>query len=729
MIGTGLPTLSSVAPSATAPQPMGFGSMGGATVQSVSSMQAQAQAQARAQDLAVSAEQSQPVIAGLAGHVKAFFERAKTARQDVQIKMIEALYARRGQYTADKLAKISSAGQPAIFMMLPSVKMRQAESLLRDAMQGAGTEKPWTLKHSPVVELPADAVKAIFDSVTAEVEQAIQGGLEPTIEDIRQRLIAGKTQITERVNDEAAVRMKRMEDKMEDQLVEGGFPSAFDQFISDLVTFKTAFLAGPIIRNRATLTWGPDGQPVASKALKLEWERVDPFDMYPAPWARHISEGPVIRRHRLTREKLNAMIGVEGYSDASIRKVLDLYGTGGLTDWLDIDSMRARAEGKLTVDTTFNTGTIDALQYWGSVSGQMLIDWGMPRARVPEPTKEYEVETWVIGPYVIKAVLNADPLARRPYYADSYERIPGSVWGNSLYDLMRDCSDMCNASARAMAANLGIASGPMADVNIDRLAPGADGTNMYPWKIWQTTSDPMNSTQPAIKFFQPSSNAAELMGVYQKFADLADEYTGIPKYTVGAESAGGAGRTASGMSMMLGNASKIIKAIVSGVDVNIFTPMLERLYYYNMRYGTDPDLKGDINVIARGAQSLAVKDMQVQLRNQLLATTNNPTDMQIIGLEGRAELLRGAVSGLGDNTSAVVPPVAVLKDRQKIVQQQQAQAAAAGNGPEAAVPPGSQQAAQGPAPTAGPGQALMAPGGGAGAPITDNFQPQPQSGG
>ncbi len=724
MLGTGLPTTTGVAVMPSSPQPQGYGSLGGATVQSVSSMQAQA---AKAAESMFQTEQNQPVITGLAGHVKSFFERARVAKQDVQIKMVEALYARRGQYTPEKLAKIDAAGQPAIYMMLPSVKMRQAESLLRDACIGAGTDKPWTVKHTPVVELPPQAVKQIFDTVTSEVEQAINGGLEPTLEDIRQRLQAAKTEMTERLNEEAAVRMERMEMKMEDQLVEGGFPQAFDQFITDLTTFKTAFISGPIVRNKPKLTWGPDNKPIVTKELKLEWERVDPFDIYPAPWARNINEGPLIRRHKLSREKLNAMIGVEGYSSTAIKKVLELYGAGGLNNWLDVDSQRAMAEGKRTIDETANTGLIDALQYWGSVSGAVLTEWGMDKAQVPDASKEYEVEAWTVGAYVIKAVLNADPLARRPIYADSYERIPGSVWGNSVYDLMRDCADMCNASARALAANLGIASGPMADVNTDRLAPGADGTKMYPWKIWQTTSDPMGGTQPAVKFFQPSSNAAELMGVYEKFSGFADEYTGIPKYTVGAESTGGAGRTASGMSMMLGNASKIIKSVVGGIDINIFTPLLERLYYYNMRYGTDPDLKGDACVVARGAMSLSVKDMQTQLNNQLLAATNNPTDMQIIGLEGRAELLRTAVSGLGGNTSKVVPPVAVLKDRQRLIQQQQAQAAMAGEGPAADVPPGAQRSPGAPAQTAGPGQALMGEGGHAGPPITDNFQPQPQA--
>lgn len=711
MIGTGLP----VAPAQALPPPRppipAFGpnpTLGGMMVQSVSTMQEQ-QSQV---DAALAEQQATPLIQNLAGHIKGFFLQAEAAKLPVQNQMLEAMYARRGEYTPEKLAKIVADGQPPIYMMLPSVKMRQAEALLRDVMNGSGADKPWTLSPTAVPDLPPFEMTKIQQAVTQEVEQALNAGWEPTLEDVRQRLQAAKTELMERRREEAETRCKAMEDKMEDQLQEGGFDVAFDQFLTDLTTFKTAFIAGPVVRRKPKMSWGPDGQPIVKIETVLEWERVDPFDMYTAPWAKTIDDAPLIRRHKLTRQALTEMLGVEGYSEPAIRKVLELYGTGGLNSWLSVDSMRARAEGKLMTAVSTHSALIDALQYWGSVSGTMLRAWGMTEAQVPDAAKEYQVEAWCIGSYVIKAVLNADPLARRPYYADSYERIPGTVWGNSVYDLMSDCASMCNAAARSLAANLGIASGPQVAVNVDRLPVGEDVTQMYPWKVWQTTSDPMGSTAKPIDFFQPSSNATELMGVFEKFSNLADEYTGIPKYTVGAESAGGAGRTASGMSMMLGNASKIIRAVVAGVDARIFTPLLERQYYYNMRYSKDPDLKGDVRVVARGALSMAVKESAQVRRNEFLATTNNPTDMQIIGLEGRAEVLRATVSTLDMNPSKIVPPVAVLKDRQRQAQMQQAQAAMAGESP-----PGGPSGQATPA-TPSSGQQLMN-----GAPQTDNFSP------
>jgi hypothetical protein len=207
----------------------------------------------------------------------------------------------------------------------------------------------------------------------------------------------------------------------------------------------------------------------------------------------------------------------------------------------------------------------------------MLREWGMDEMDVADEAKEYEVEAWLIGEWVIKAVINPDPLARRPYYADGFSRLPGAFWHNSLYDVVRDPQDMCNAAARALANNMGISSGPQAGVNIDRIPQGEEITSMYPWKLWQFTNDPMGSSAAPIQFFQPQSNANELMAVFQQFSQIADEVSGIPKYMAGFTGGeGGAGRTASGMSMMVGNASKQIKQVLNSLDLHVISPSVER---------------------------------------------------------------------------------------------------------------------------------------------------------
>lgn len=694
----------------SAPLPTPSYSLGGTvSVKPLSTLMAEeANAAARA---AAEKAQNDPVMQSLAGHVRKHWQLAKQAKETTEKEMLSAIRSRRGEYDPDVLSDIRKQGGSEIYMMLFATKARQAKALLSDVLVGASSEKPWTIQPTPDPELPPSEVNQIMQAVYAEVAQAEMMGLPMSVGDIRQKLLDAKMMLENQVMETARIYAQRAERKIEDMLVEGGWLDAMDQFLDDMMVFKTAFMKGPVVRNVPTLKWVPnqDGTFRAETASeqRVEWERVDPFNIYPAPWSRSVHDGYLIERHKLSRSDLNAMLGVEGYDDDAIKAVLEEHGKNGLHEWLSVDTERDSAEGRDTVSGDANrSDLIDALQYWGSVSGEMLIDFGMDKAEVPEPTKEYEVEAWLIGDKIIKAVLNPDPLRRRPYYSDGYSRVPGAFWHNSLFDIIRDCQSMCNSAARALANNLGIASGPQVVVNVDRLPPGEDVTQMYPWKIWQASADPMGSSAAPISFFQPNSNANELMGVFQKFSEMADEYSGIPRYMTGLGGGeGGAGRTASGMSMMIGNASKQIKQLISSIDLHVISKSVERAYQWLLQYDPNADLKGDLKVVARGALSLVTKEAAQVRRNEFLAATGNPIDLQIMGLEGRAEVLRESAKGLNLNADKVIPPLSVIRERAAMQQMAQMQAAQAQQGGD-----GKPQN----------GQELQN-----GAPVEDQFSPKP----
>jgi hypothetical protein len=663
-----------------------------------------------------SAAANQPIVQQLASHIHGHWEQAKTAKLLVEQEMLEAVRARGGRYSPEMESKLKEQGGSQIYMMLFATKARQAKALLTDVMIGGGTDKPWTVSASPKPDLPPEQVTQIVQAVQELATQAELSGVPMSVEDMRQLMADARDRMEDQISTVARREAERAEVLLEDCLVEGDYMEALNDFLDDLTVFKTAFLKGPVVRNLPKLTWQPQINGTSKAVVKttktLQWERVDPFMMYPAPWAKSVDDAYLIERHRLSRGDLSAMIGVDGYNEDAIRAVLDEHGTGGLHQWLMIDDGKEHAEGRSSAVSSNTSDLIDALQYWGSVSGKMLREWGAKD--VQDEAKEYEVEAWLIGKHVIKAIINPDPLSRRPYYADGYSRIPGAFWHNSLYDLVQDCQGMCNGAARALANNLGISSGPQVAVNIDRLPTGEELTEMYPWKLWQFTSDPMGSTAPPISFFQPSSNASELMGVYEKFSLMADEYSGIPRYMTGTEGTPGAGRTASGLSMMVGNASKVIRSLVSSLDIRVTSKVLRRLFDWKMQYDPLADFQGDLQIVPRGALSLTVKEAAGQARLQFLQMTANPLDAQIVGIEGRAAVLRETAKGLNMDTDKVVPSLSAMKLKQ--IQAQQAQMMAA-QAPQA--PPGSGQA---PA-LAGPqsGQTLAN-----GAPMTDDFSPQPQ---
>lgn len=624
-------------------------------------------------------QQADQVVQSLAAHIRKHWQLARKAKEPVEKEMLSAVRARRGEYDPDMLAKIRQQGGSEIYMMLFATKARQAKALIADVLLGTGTDRPFTIKPTPVPELPPSEVSQIMQAVYEQAVQAEMMGVPMSVADIRQKLLDAKQALENQIEETARIYAERAEQKIEDILVEGGWFNALDQFIDDLMTFKTAFIKGPIVRMIPQLKWQrtADGtfKPAVVRERKLEFERVDPFNIYPAPWSKSVNDGFLIERHKLSRADLNALIGVAGYNDNAIKAVLDEHGSGGLCEWLSIDDERVSAEGRdATSANTGHSDLIDAIQYWGSVSGKMLREWGMSEDEIPDESKEYEIEAWLIGNHVIKAVLNPDPLQRRPYYAAGFSHIPGAFWHNSLFDVIRDCQDMCNSAARALVNNLGISSGPQVVINVDRLPAGEQITEMFPWKLWQTTSDPMGSNAPPISFFQPNSNAHELMVVFERFSQLADEYSGIPRYMAGfGGGEGGAGRTASGMSMMIGNASKQIKQLIGAIDMYVIGPSVERTYQWLMQYDPDAGLKGDLKVVARGALSLVTKEAAQVRRNEFLQITANPFDLQIVGVEGRAEILREAARGLNLNPDKIVPSSTVLRERAAMQQMQQMQ--------------------------------------------------------
>lgn len=676
------------------------------------------------------ASQQRPIIQDLAAYVRKAFDDARTAKQPVEQRIAKCIRQRRGEYDPDKLEAIRKQGGSEIYMMLTSVKCRAAASWLRDAMMGSGSNKPWSLKPTPVPELPQVVLDAIEHRVMLDVQQFLSvGGLMPSQEMIEnaKRIAADRLRIEQQTAAKKATELQ--ETKMEDQLVQGGFHEALSQFIDDLVTFPAAILKGPVVRRKKKLEWGPNQEPVVEEDLCLEWERVDPLNLYPSRYAEHIDDGYLIERHKLSRSDLHSLIGVEGYNEPAIRQVLHEYSTGGLHEWLSADTARQGDEHRSFHTENTADATIDALQFWGDVPGRMLVEWGLDEDQISDREADYSCEVWLIGRWVIKAVLNPDPLARRPYFKASYETVPGDFWGHGVPDLIRDTQDVCNAAARSLVNNMALASGPQVWVNIDRMPPGEDVTQMYPWKMYQMTSDPLGGNGQPIGFFQPNSLAGELMAVYEKFSNLADEYSGVPKYMTGTEGTPGAGRTASGLSMMINNAGKIIKQVLSTLDVHVITPLIEYLYYYNMRYSDDPELKGDVQIVARGASGVIAREAaQVRINEFLNLAIGNQTVTQIIGPEGVAALLRASMKGLEMDTDKIVPSeeavraqhLAQQNAQEQMLRQQQMMAEQQAQQPiESANPPhGQNGGAIGAGAMPGNGQQLMD-----GAPVTDIFQP------
>lgn len=616
-------------------------------------------------------QQAAPLL-GLSAYIRKCWDAAVMAKRPIERRMLRAMRQRNGEYEADKLAQIRAQGGSEIYMMLTDVKCRAAESWLRDTLMEDGPP-PWDLTTTPIPDLAPPQQQEVDDILGSHVTHLIQqfgdAPSPPEVAQLRGIIEQDYRFAVLRHGQDAADKMKRL---IDDQFAEGGWEQAFNEFLTDLVTFPAAFIKGPVVRRQRTLGWGSDaaGHTVAVPTERLvpEFERVDPFRVYPEPGVSDIDDGYLFELHRLTRMELSDLIGVPGYDEDAIRHILD-NGDGG--SWLITeaqDSEKNLAENKFYTDMR-PTSEFDALEFWGKVSGKMLREWGMSEIDVPDPAKEYDANVWLVGNYVIKAVLNYDPLGHKPYVKTSFIKAPGAFWGKSIPEIIEDLQGVCNASARALVNNMGISSGPQVEINVERLPPNEDITTLAPWKIWQTLNDPMGSSAPAVRFNQPDSRAAELMAVYERFSKLADDHSGIPAYIYGDLNVHGAGRTSSGLSMLMGAAGKGIRQVVSHIDNDVVKPMVSRQFVYNMRYSEDESIKGDVIVIPKGSVNLSVKETLNMRRIEFLNATANPVDLEIVGKEGRTAILREVARSLQMPVDEIIPS----RDRYAFNEQMRAQ--------------------------------------------------------
>ena len=608
--------------------------------------------------------QHKPVIQSLANHLQMHWESAKNTKWFVEERLLKCLRQRKGKYDPDDLNAIRAFGGSEIFMMLTNVKCRSIEAMIRDVMLPAG-EKPWGVEPTPVPDLPVEEEMELAGQIQGEVEMIMMefGPDVVTPEMIDMRLYELRDEKRQEHNNIAKKEAKRVERDIEDNFREGDFYEELSYFIKDFATYPTAFLKGPVVRRKKTLVWeeGEDGKkkPVMGYKNTRTWKRVNPFDIYMAAAARGVNDGYLIERIRLRQSGLLNMKGVDGFDDAAIDEVLMEYNAGTLQDWLWTDQERANLEFRPN-EQEDPQAVIEALEYHGDVPGHLLLEWGLDKKKIGNPAEPVPVTAILIGRWVIMARINDDPLARKPYYSASFESSTDSLWGIAPPELMEDCQRVCNATARALVNNMAIASGPQVEVHRDRLDAGENIEKIYPWKIWKTKSDPIGKNREAVHFYQPNPMTEALIRVYEYFFGQAGEQLGVPAYEQGVGSAaGGAGKTAHGLSMLMNAASRIIKDAIMSIDANVIKKIVYDTFTLIV-VQDDVDYEGDINVVARASEYLIVAEQLQARRNEWLMATNNPTDMAIIGMDGRAKVLRESSKVLKMNDN-VVPTEAEME--------------------------------------------------------------------
>jgi hypothetical protein len=237
------------------------------------------------------------------------------------------------------------------------------------------------------------------------------------------------------------------------------------------------------------------------------------------------------------------------------------------------------------------------------------------------PLEQIQINAWVCNGKLIRVVLNPFTPERIPYQAVPYEINPYQLFGIGIPENMEDAQLLMNGHVRMAIDNLALAGNLVFDVDEASLVPGQN-MDIFPGKIFRRQSGVTGTAINGLKF---PNTAPENLQMYLQARQLADEETGIPSVMHGQTGVTGTGRTASGLSMIMGGANLSIKTVMKNIDDYLLKPLGEAFFQWNMQFNSDnPEIVGDLEIKPRGVASVMQKEVRSQRLTTLLQTVANP---------------------------------------------------------------------------------------------------------
>jgi len=413
---------------------------------------------------------------------------------------------------------------------------------------------------------------------------------------------------------------RRMEKLIHDQIEESNGSSEIRNALLESALLGTGIVKGPFNFNKTLNKWSynEEGEreynPLEVRVPRIEF--VSCWDFYPDPAATNIDECEyVIHRHKMNRSQLRQLRNMPFFDKEAIRECLRLGAN------YEEKSFEAQLKDDSTVDEEYSSN-FEVFEYWGIMDAEYAREVGIELSDDIDDLDEIQINAWICGGKLLRAVINPFTPYRIPYNAFPYERNPYNFFGIGIAENMDDSQQIMNGHARMAIDNLALAGSLVFDVDESALV-GGQNMEIYPGKIFRRQAGVPGQSIYGLKF---PNTAPENMMMFDRFRQLADEQTGIPSYSHGQTGVQSMTRTASGMSMLLGAASLNIKTVIKNLDDFLLKPLGEAYFQWNMQFFEgEVDVVGDLEVKATGTNSLMQKEVRSQRLTMFLQTAQNPT--------------------------------------------------------------------------------------------------------
>lgn len=409
----------------------------------------------------------------------------------------------------------------------------------------------------------------------------------------------------------AMLAAKKMEKKIKDQLEESSASKHLRSSAFEMALFGTGIMKGPFAVEKEYANWNDDGEYDPNFKLVPQVSHVSIWDFYPDPDATNMDDANyVFQRHRLNRSQLRDLKKRPHFRAEAIDMCIEMGENFNREYWED--TLRDYQHYQ-------DIERFEVLEYWGNFDKYYIEEMGIELPEGLQDADEIHANAWICNNKLIRLVLNPFKPMRIPYMAVPYEMNPYSFFGVGLAENMEDTQTLMNGFMRMAVDNAVLSGNLLIEIDETNLVPGQDMA-IYPGKVFRRQAGAPGQAIFGTKF---PNVAGENMQLFDKARQLADESTGFPSFAHGQTGVTGVGRTASGISMLMNAASGSIKTVIKNIDDYLLRPLGEGLFQFNMQFDFDPDTNGDLEVKARGTESLMANEVRSQRLMQFLQITSN----------------------------------------------------------------------------------------------------------
>lgn len=434
---------------------------------------------------------------------------------------------------------------------------------------------------------------------------------------LQERAIAIKKLEQARIVSAASEAAKRMQTRMRDITLEGGFRQAYMGMKRDQALYGMGYMRFPVWQRKPYIEFTAGAGVKRAWAVIPTFKHVNIHDFFP------VDDAPDLQTNTgnteivyVTKAEVIRLAGMKEYDKRAIEDVLEEY-EDKKRDWIWIpqnSSDRNESDSFWDLDER-----IPMMIHEGYFSGSELSEYGIKGVDMLEYV---DARVEVIGGRTVRCQLIKAPKGEsRTYFGAPFKQTGSNIFDYvGIAGMLWDTEQEVNRLLHIFEHNIDWSARAPVLYNKSAFENPNDANNLRPGNGYNV-NDTLYGTSgrlpdPVRTIGTVTAQYHLIMTQVQAFLRMADEACGIPAFAYSSQDMG---KSSLGeYTQRMSNALRTIKGMAIAEDMYLIEPMFTGLFEYLMI--KEPELREgqDINLQVRGITGLLKEDMQAQKQAETL---------------------------------------------------------------------------------------------------------------